>query len=329
MSPTRAAATRSVLGSLVGLALLVAPLAPAPARAEAPLPPWHHGVGETQKALAQQHLEEGNRLVRMGLIPPGVRAYRRALAQWDHPGLHVNLAKALMNLDRVPEALLHLLSSLRHGVAGLGPTFAEQVERYIRVLIEAELVHLVVESRRREPIRLGDRVILSGPGRWEGVIAAGPITLRAGDGSGPGSARDTLRLTPPSGHRLALTWSETGTHEASARPFQPDDITSLSRSTLGFGVRLPTAEELRGARDFDTRVALARLQARLPPRPERSAEARRLCERPHGELVELCRAWDSDLSMQERLYAEAMNIAREAARRLAEIQSGGLVEALD
>jgi hypothetical protein len=59
--------------------------------------PWAKGVSQDQQRAAIALFEAGNGLLKESIFLKAVENYRKALALWDHPGIHYNLALALLN----------------------------------------------------------------------------------------------------------------------------------------------------------------------------------------------------------------------------------------
>ena len=91
---------------LVALALSVALPAWAQSEMKSELPastpdrPWAKGVSPEAQKAADELFRQGNDLLRESLFVQAATKYREALRRWDHPGIHYNLALALLNLDQ-------------------------------------------------------------------------------------------------------------------------------------------------------------------------------------------------------------------------------------
>lgn len=157
------------------LSWLVTMAAPAPApQADRP---WARGVSAEHQTQALERFRQANGKLRDALYAEAQALYLEALGLWDHPAVHYNLALALLNLDRPVEAYEHLVESLRYGVAPLDTEKVQQAERY-KALIEKQLTRLVVRcSLQGAIVRLDGRQLFVAPGRWEGMVRAGPHAL--------------------------------------------------------------------------------------------------------------------------------------------------------
>jgi len=317
---------------LVGLVVVLA--FSAPAHAGEPTEPtepteqgsWHAGVSVAQKQAAQRELDEGNRLIKLDLFAPSVVYFRRGIERWDHPALHFNTAKALLNLGRADLALTELWLALRHGAAPLGPDLADQAIRSSRLLLDSELVHLVVVSQRAETISLGqlDQVtahaVLVGPGRWEGVVPLGSIALTVAK-PGRGFTRQVQRAL-----RLVVVFPAHG--EPSATESEDTDTTrnELMQATLGFVIATPTEAQVAQAPMLTSRRDM--LVSELVSPLERSAEARLLCRGASGLLARICRSYDQDMAGLEARFKGAYTEFQALWTRFRGAFAGGIIEVL-
>jgi hypothetical protein len=142
--------------------------------------PWAVGVTPEKQKLALERLQEGNMLVKESLFAQAVDKYREALAAWDHPGIHYNLALALLNLDRPFEVHEHLESALRYGAAPLDKDKFDHARSYL-ALIEKQLAVIDIQCEfAGATVSLDGRVVFQAPGRYKSLIRPGPHTVTAG-----------------------------------------------------------------------------------------------------------------------------------------------------
>lgn len=142
--------------------------------------PWAEGVSQERQAAALALFTEGTDLLKDAFFTRAVEKYKEALDQWDHPAIHFNMAKALMNLDNPVDAYKHLDSSMRYGGAPLDEDQVDQVKRYMKLLYDGELADLVVICQ--EPgaiVSLNGVEIFKGPGQWTGLVRAAQTTVLA------------------------------------------------------------------------------------------------------------------------------------------------------
>jgi hypothetical protein len=135
--------------------------------------PWAKGVSpdEQQKALAL--FNEGNNLLRDALFPKAVEKYREALAHWDHPAIHYNLALALVNLDQPVEMYEALDKAMSFGAAPLDADKFDRAKGY-KILVEKQLALVEYSIATPGAVVLFDgKQILDGPGTWTQRVRAG------------------------------------------------------------------------------------------------------------------------------------------------------------
>jgi hypothetical protein len=141
--------------------------------------PWAKGVSPENQKEALSLFREGNQLLRDSLWSKAVEKYNAALKLWDHPGIHYNLALALVNLDRPIETHDHLQAALKYGPVPLDSDKHEQALRYM-VLVEKALTRIDVRcDLQGASVKLDGREIFVGPGRYEGLVTAGKHNLIA------------------------------------------------------------------------------------------------------------------------------------------------------
>lgn len=142
--------------------------------------PWAQGVPADKKLKAQALFNEGNASMSDGIFPAAADKYREALTYWDHPGIHYNLALALVNLDQPVEMYNALEKALVYGAEPLGGD-----ERFARAkdflkLVESNLVR--VEYTVIEPgsvLILDGKEVLQGPGTYKAMIREGEHAIAA------------------------------------------------------------------------------------------------------------------------------------------------------
>lgn len=142
--------------------------------------PWAAGVSKENQDKALELFKDGTSLLKDAFFTRAVEKYREALTSWDHPAIHFNLAKALMNLDQPVEAYNHLEAAMKFGGAPLDAEQIEQVQRYTKLLYEAELAELSVKCT--EPgakVSLNGADLFTAPGNWKGLVRAGKNTIVA------------------------------------------------------------------------------------------------------------------------------------------------------
>jgi hypothetical protein len=135
--------------------------------------PWSIGVSPQQQKRAETLYQEGNRDFTNGFLAAAVAKYRAALQHWNHPGIHYNLALALISLDRPIEAYQSIVAALGHGTDALLP---EEYQRAIDHKRELRRQIAVVEVVCEEPytaVTLDGKPLFTGPGRVTTMVLPG------------------------------------------------------------------------------------------------------------------------------------------------------------
>jgi hypothetical protein len=104
---------------------------------------WSRGVPAGERAAAEALFLEGNELFESSLFAEAADRYRAALARWEHPAIHLNLAKALILLQRPVEAVASLRVAVRYPEAHDSAEQYEWAEESLERL-EAQLVEIEV-----------------------------------------------------------------------------------------------------------------------------------------------------------------------------------------
>ncbi|HEX8697848.1 MAG TPA: hypothetical protein VF815_03335 [Myxococcaceae bacterium] len=163
--------------------LVLGALGPVPALAQQAKPaeerPWAKGVSPENQKSALELFRAGNTLLKESVFVQAAEKYRQALALWDHPAIHYNMALALLNLDQPIEVHQHLVSAMRFGAAPLDSDKFENARAY-KTLIEKQLAKVVLTSESPgASVTMDDKVLFVGPGRYEGLVRPGRHTIVA------------------------------------------------------------------------------------------------------------------------------------------------------
>jgi tetratricopeptide (TPR) repeat protein len=181
-----------VTGAAIGLVLLATfPAAAADPPLKAPVQtdlgastqpserPWAKAVTPAEQKLATDLFREGNGLLKESLFVAAAAKYREALAHWNHPGIHYNLALALLNLDQPVEVFTQLEEAMKYGAAPLDADKFEHAGRY-KALIEKQLARVEVTCYQDAAIvSMDGRQLFFAPGRYEGLVRVGQHTIVA------------------------------------------------------------------------------------------------------------------------------------------------------
>jgi len=157
--------------------------APQPSLGSAQENVWSKGVPEEARRAADALFQEGNALLRESICISAADKYRAALARWDHPNIHYNLALALMNLDQPVETYQHLVAAMKYGPEPLQKERFEHAKNY-RTLLEKQLARVTVRCDvPGASVEMNGRSLFAPPGEYEGLVRAGQHTIVArGDG---------------------------------------------------------------------------------------------------------------------------------------------------
>jgi tetratricopeptide (TPR) repeat protein len=141
--------------------------------------PWVVGVPAAEQKAALDLFREGNALLKESLFVQAAAKYREALGHWNHPGIHYNLALALLNLDQPVEVYRQLEAALSYGPAPLDADKYEHANRY-RALIEKQLAHIEVRCSQPAAVVTMDGLrLFVAPGHYEGLVRVGQHTVVA------------------------------------------------------------------------------------------------------------------------------------------------------
>ena len=193
--------------------------------------PWAIGVPKDRQAKAIALFRDGNAALKESLFPKASALYKEALASWDHPAVHYNLALALVNLDQPLEVHEHLTAALKYGPAPLDDDKYQQAQRYL-ALIERQLTRVTVTcSFAGAQVKLDGKPLFEGPGRWEGQVRAGTHTLTA---SKEGLLPDERTVVLPGGDQQTFDLKVFRSEELTEyrRAFSP----AIPWATLGVGI---------------------------------------------------------------------------------------------
>jgi hypothetical protein len=216
---------------------------------------WAVGVPEKQQLQARELFKEGNALLKESFFAPAAGKYREALALWKHPGIHYNLALALINLDRPIEVREHLVAALRYGTAPLDQEKFNHAQSYLK-LIEKQLAPIEITcAMDGAVVTLDDRQLFRAPGRYEGFVLPGEHRIRANKlGYEPTEYKRTLLPGKPTKLDLKLYTEEQLVRHKRRWPFWgPVVVTAAGAAALGAGGILLSQSNAK-LEDYDRRV---------------------------------------------------------------------------
>ncbi len=218
-------------------------------------PAWRRAASLVQQRRARQLFQEGNQLVKESLFVQAAERYEAALAQWDHPGIHYNLALALINLDQPVRLRQHLIESLKFGDEALGKDKARRANQYI-ALVEKQLTEVVIRcSEAGARVELDGEFLFVAPGEERRFVRPGQHTIRA---TAPGFETTERSLAFIAGEEQIVPvrlyqpedWIQT---ERRWKPWGPIVVTASGAAVLGVGAALYGVGAGQ-VRDFDARV---------------------------------------------------------------------------
>jgi hypothetical protein len=202
--------------------------APASTTPGAPTEPtlWSVGVSPADQAAAVKPFEEGNAFLKDSLFKLAASKYREALQHWDHPGIHFNLALALLSLDQPEQVYVHLKKAIAYGVGPFDEDKIERAKAYL-ALLEQQLTPIVVTcDQPGTAVRMDGQVLFTAPGKYEAWVRSGEHTWSA---SKPGYelTQRTLVLKPKDPVNIKL------------QVYAADELTTSKRRYSGWVPAIP------------------------------------------------------------------------------------------
>ena len=141
--------------------------------------PWFEGVPERERKRARDIFLEGNKLIAIPAFARAAEKYQEALAIWDNPAFHYNLAIAQINLLQQQQAYDSLKRAIRYGPAPLGDEMHANAEAFMRKL-ESQLSRVKVECDQKDVIvTLDGKALFVCPGKYQGFMQPGAHQLVA------------------------------------------------------------------------------------------------------------------------------------------------------
>jgi hypothetical protein len=203
---------------MIKKSLLFALLWAAPAVAQKPAAsldgefPYLTKVSKEHQQAAKALVEEGNKLLHDGFLPQAEKKYRDALALWEHPAIHYNLALALPLTLRPAEVYEHMRAAMNHGEAPIGAGRYKHARTLTeRMVKEYAWVEISCGCEASAKLSSGEWLVRRGNGSFEGLVPPGTHTLVAAQKDHP-SAETVLTLA--AGERVHLRLGE-------KRPYTP------------------------------------------------------------------------------------------------------------
>lgn len=179
-----------------------APAAPGPQGSASDDFPWGQGVPDADRDRAIAIFLEANVLLEDTLFGRAAAKYEEALAIWDHPAFHYNLALARIHLDQPIAAYESLAQAVRYGAEPLnGQDRYEHALRYLE-LLRNQLAHIEVTcDQPGARVTLDGKPLFTGPGRHQALVLPGGHQIVA---SAPGRIPATEQLVLAPGQRAEV-----------------------------------------------------------------------------------------------------------------------------
>lgn len=206
-------------------------------------------------ALAAFH--QGNDLLNNGLFPQSVARYREALRCWDHPGVHYNLALALINLDQPIEVYEQLNEAIKYGADPLGQDKFDHANEYLK-LVAGQLADVEVScDKQGAKVAVDGKEAFVAPGSYKAKVRVGKHTFY-GEKEGYNARVTAPFIGPGETFRIEL---KLYTAEELTRYHRRWDRTWMPYTVIGAGALVGIIGgvfELSASssyKDFDTAVA--------------------------------------------------------------------------
>lgn len=218
--------------------------------------PWAKGVPKAKQDAAIALFAEGTELFKNSFFVRAVEKYREAIKQWDHPAIHFNLAKALMNLDQPVEAYNHFTSSMKFGGPPLDANQVQQVTDFKKQLYEKELAEAVITCQEPDAqVSLNGEPIFKAPGKWVGVVKPGNVTvIAAKEGFQTATSKPNLKIGQK--NDITLTLLPLDQSVTYVRPFSqaiPWTVTGVGIALAGGGALLGL-QASSGYKEYDDAI---------------------------------------------------------------------------
>lgn len=165
--------------------------------------PWARSVSPALQAQAATYFQEGNTHLENSLFKKAIEKYEQALAIWDHPAIHYNLALALVNLNEPLRLHKHLMESLRYGGQPLDREKVGRIRDLLK-LVERQLTQVKISCDvPGASVKMNGQEILVAPGRYEDWVLPAEYSFSAVKDGYPLNER---RRTAVAGEELVLDY---------------------------------------------------------------------------------------------------------------------------
>jgi hypothetical protein len=137
----------------------------------------YKNVSKADEDCALAAFHQGNDLLNNGLFPQAVARYREALRCWDHPGIHYNLALALINLDQPIEVFDQLNEAVKFGSEPLDQGKFDHAREYLK-LVAGLLADIEVScDKPGAKVAVDGKEVFVAPGSYKSKVRVGKHTF--------------------------------------------------------------------------------------------------------------------------------------------------------
>ena len=135
--------------------------------------PWAQGVSDTQKADAQKKLEEGNKHFVARKYKDALESYQAAIKSWDHPAIHFNIVRCLIQLDKPIEASDELNKALKYNDEPFEEAIYSEALNYQKLLASQVAEIEIACSQDGAKVTLDGQHLMNCPGKEKRRVSAG------------------------------------------------------------------------------------------------------------------------------------------------------------
>ena len=132
---------------------------------------WHNGVSPENEQKARALFAQAGQLQERFLYEQARATYQKALASWDNPFIHIELAWVLLKLGHALRAYEHLQEAQKWGPNSLPEPDQKRIRALEQTLLKQHLA--VIEVRCDEPgaeVALDGKTLFIGPGVKRTVV---------------------------------------------------------------------------------------------------------------------------------------------------------------
>lgn len=196
--------------------------------------PWAAGIAPEKQKAALARFREANEMLNNGLFARASEAYKQALAHWQHPAIHYNLALALMNVDQPIEAYESLQKAIVYGEAPLEKDKFDHAKEYM-LLLEKQIANIEVScDKAGAKVSVDGKEVFVAPGTYKARVRIGRHTFVA-EKTGYSTRINAPFIGPGENFRIEL---KLYTAEELTRHTRRWQATWMPYAVLGAGIAL-------------------------------------------------------------------------------------------